>query len=762
MAKASHIRTSFNAGELSPLLDGRVDINKYNNGCTTLENFIPSVQGPAVRRGGTRFVAEVKSSANRTWLQRFEFSNTQSFVLEFGNYYIRFYFQRGQLLSGGSVYEVASPWPASALTTSDGFFALDMVQSGDVIYIVHPNYPVQKLSRLSNTNWTLAPVAFYGGPFEDQNTTRTTTVYASATTGTVTLTASTGIFNANHVGSVFYLEPADLSTIKPWTAGQEYTANPFGLIRRSEGKTYTCTTNATPTTGKFYRTGPDKPIHTYGTAADGDGNGINGTNCERQGIDWLFVDNGYGYVQITGYTSPTQVTATVIDTLPSGVVSSANKTFRWAFGSFSADAGYPSCVTFFRERLTFAKGQKIYFSVSGDFENFAATDDSNLVTADRAIQVTISSDQVNEIQWLSSTQALIVGTTGGEYACAENSTADAFAPGNVKIEQQTSNGSRPVAPVRVGYSTLSIQRSGRKLIDTSYNFQQNGYIGTDLTVLSEHVTKTGVVQIAWHREPYVALWLVRADGELLGFTYNKEQDVVGWHRHIIGGAYNGSHAVVESVAVIPAPDGGRDDLWMIVKRTINGQTKRFVEYLNAEYQTGEDQADAFYVDCGGTYSGTATTTLTGLGYLEGQTVQVLVNGAAHPDRVVTGGQISLQVAATKAQVGLPYVSTLKTTRIEAGAVDGTSQGKTKRITRAIIRFLNTLGAKAGPDTNTLDVLQFRTPEDLMSAAVPLFTGDKELQWPGSYDFDGYVTVVQDQPLPMTVIAIVAQLMTFDR
>lgn len=762
MAKASHIRTSFNAGELSPLLAGRVDISKYNNGCDTLENFIPSVQGPAVRRGGTRFVAEVKSSANRTWLARFEFSNAQSFVLEFGNNYIRFYANRGTVVSGGSPYEIVSPYPASALTTAAGTFALDMVQSGDVIYITHPNYPIQKLSRISNTNWTIAPLGLYGGPFLDQNTDRTVTIFASATTGSVTLTASSGIFTAAHVGALLYLEPADLSTIKPWTAGQEYAAYPFGILRRSDGKTYTCVTNLAPTFGKFFRTGPDKPIHTFGTAADGDGNGINGTNCERQGIDWLFVDNGYGYVQITGFTNSTTVTATVIDTLPTGVVSSANKTFRWAFGAFSAVEGYPSNVTFFRERLTFAKGQKLFFSVSGDFENFSSVDDSNLVTPDRAIQVTISSDQVNEIQWLSSSQALIVGTAGGEYACSENATSEAFAPGNVKIEQQTSNGSRPVNTVRVGYSTLYVQRSGRKLVETAYNFQQNGYIGNDLTVLSEHVTQGGVVQLAWHREPYVCVWAVRADGQLLGFTFNKEQDVVGWHRHIIGGSFGTGDAVVESITVIASPDGTRDDLWMIVKRTINGVTKRFVEYLNPEYQEGGDPKDAFYVDAGGTYSGTATTTLTGLSYLESQTVQVLVNGAAHPDRVVTSGQISLQVAATKAQVGLPFVSKLKTTRIEAGAEDGTAQGKTKRITRCTVRLYNTLGGKLGPDESTLDTLQFRSPENLMDQAPPLFTGDMLVEWPGSYDQDAYVTVIQDQPLPMTVVALMPQLLTFDR
>jgi hypothetical protein len=760
MPKASPIRTSFNAGELSPLMDGRVDVAKYSNGCKVLENFIPTVQGPAVRRGGTRYVAEVKSSANRTWLAHFEFSSTQSFVLEFGNQYIRFFFNRGQLLSGGSPYEIVSPYLLADLTNADGGFAIDMVQSGDIIYMAHPSYPLQKLSRLGNTNWTITAVDLLNGPFKDQNSDRTRTMYASATTGTITLTASSATFTSAMVGSYVYLEPSDLSNVKPWYAGQEFTTNPFGVLRRSEGKTYTCTTNGVPSSGKVWRTGGDKPVHTYGTQADGDAGVIAGTVVERNGLDWLFVDNGFGYVKITAFTNSTTVTAVVQgnNPLPGGVVGSTKATFRWALAAFSAVEGYPSKVTFFRERLAMAKGQQLFFSVAGDFENFAAKDDSGLVTADMAIRATISSDQVNQVSWLAPSNALIIGTTGGEFACMENTTNEAFAPGNIKIEQQTSDGSRAIVPARVGYSTLFVQRSGKKLKEAAYNLQQNGYITNDLTVLSNHIAGDGILQTAWHREPYAALWSVRADGQLLGFTFNKEQDVVGWHRHIIGG-----DGVVEAVAVIPSPDGTQDDLWMIVRRTINGATKRYVEYLNRAYDPEQDtQADCFYVDAGATYSGSPTTTISGLGYLEGKTVQVLADGAAHPDRTVASGSITLQRSASKVQVGLPCLATLQTNRIEAGAADGTAQGKTKRINKVVIRFLNTLGALAGPDANTLDTVEFRTPEDLMNQAPPLFTGDKLIEWPSGYDFDGYVMVRQAQPLPMTVVAVMPQLHTFDR
>lgn len=882
MPRASTIRTTFNAGELSPLMDGRVDVAKYNNGCRVMENFIPSVQGPAVRRPGTRYVAEVKNSAQRTWLARFEFNSTQSFILEFGDYYLRFYTNHGELLTGsvtayktsstvtmtvatpgvvtwtahglsndtairfsttgalpgltagttyyvlnatantfnvaatkggtaittfgpntpthtagvlysigdlvsssginyycisqhaiqappnatywypltGSIYEIPTPYSSADLTDSTyNNFTLSMVQSGDVIYIAHPSYPTQQLSRYSNTKWTINDVPFTNGPFKTQNVDRTITVYASATTGSVTLTANSSIFTAAMVGSFVYLEPADLSNIKPWTAGQESASNPYNKIRRSDGKTYICTTNGTPSVGYVWRTGPDKPIHTYGIEDDGDGHSISGTTCEKQGLSWQFVDSGYGYAKITGYTSGTVVTATVQGNwgVPAGVVGAVNATFRWALGAFSGAEGYPSKVTFFRERLALASGIQLYFSCAGDFENFGAKDDSGNIVADKAIQVTISSDQANTIQWLAPTQALVIGTTGAEFACMENTSTEAFAPGNVKIEQQTSDGSRAIAPIRVGYSTLMVQQSGRKLKEIAYNFQQNGYISSDLSVLAEHVTQGGIDQITWHKEPYVAMWGVRGDGTLLGFTFNKEQDVIGWHRHPLGGS-----GIVESVCTMSSPTGSTDELWLIVKRTINSVTKRYVEYLADGYQEGDDQADAFYVDCGATYSGPSTSTISGLSYLEGQTVQILVNGASHPDRVVTGGAITLQYATTKAQVGLGYVSTLQTNRIEGGAGDGTAQGKTKRINKVVIRFYNTLGAKAGPDANNLDTIEFRTGSDPMDSAPPLFTGDKLVEWPGGYDFDGYCMVKQTQPLPMTVVAIMPQVTTFDR
>lgn len=784
MPKASPIQNSFNAGELSPALEGRTDLGKYASGCKRLENFLPMVQGAARRRSGTRFVEEVKDSTDRTWLLRFEFSETQAYMLEFGDQYVRFYTNHGRLLTGSvsawvtstayvvgnlvaqsgvnyyckeahtsgtfstdlsagkwhaltaDIYEIPSPYTAADLTNANGTLRLRTVQSADVIYIVHPSYAPRKLSRFGAINWTLTEVDFIGGPFEDIDPEETTTVYASAQTGTgITLTASTGIFASTDVGGLFRLEQKNSDIITQWEVGKSITA---GARRRSDGKTYEALNSAT--------TGSIKPTHTYGAVYDGD-----------SGVQWQFQDPGYGYVKITGYTSATVVTATVIDRLPSGVVGSGNGTTRWAFGRWSASNGWPSQVAFFRDRLVFATGQKIDMSVSADYENFQDKDDGGLVVADMAVAVEVSSDQVNTIEWIAPADGLLIGTAGGEFVAQEVTSDEPLGPGNVKITPQSSYGSKSVIPVQVGESVIFVQRSGRKMRELVYDFGSNGFKSSDLTVLAEHITNSGLIDLVYQQEPHSMVWGVREDGLLLGFTFNREQDVLGWHRHPVGGS-----GQVECVEVIPNPAGTQDDLWMIVKRTIDGVTKRYVEYLEEDFTEESDIEDAFFVDSGLTYDGVLADVISGLDHLEGEEVAILADGSAHPNRTVTSGSVTLQREASVIHIGLPCPALLKTMRPEAGAADGTAQGKTKRINKVAVRFLATVGGFAGPDENTLDEIQFRSPSVPMDQAVPPFTGDKLIEWPGSYDFDGYMTFKQEQPLPMTIIAIMPQLHTQDR
>lgn len=733
MGKASPIQTSFNGGELSPKLAGRVDTAKYASGCETLENFIPTIQGPAVSRPGFHFTSEVKTSANRTWLMRFEFSSDQAYMLEFGNLYIRFYYNRAVVESSPGVpYEIASPYAIGDLTNTDGSFTLRKAPTGDVIYLFHTAYPVYKLSRIANTNWTIAAVDFLPPPFLDINTTGTT-IYSSIPSGVATLTASAAIFTAAMVGEYIYLAEKSVRDTALWEAGKAILA---GDLRRSDGKNYEAQNAAT--------TGGDKPVHSSGSYYDG-----------NAGVQWRFMDYGFGTAKIVAFTSSTIVTAIITDRIPNGCVTVGNATTRWAFQAWTAALGYPTCGTFFRERLTVARGNSLWFSVAGDFENFSDTVDGE-TTADAGFDRTIASDRVNNIRWLSPGNVLLAGTAGDEWAISEGTTTDPFGPNNCRTKPQSTYGSGFVEPVRVGDVTLFLQKAGRKMRAMAFRFEEDGFKSDDITVFSEHITKPSITDAAYQQEPNSIVWCVRSDGVLVGLTFSREQDVVAWHRHPLSGG------VVESVESIPAPDGSRDDVWVIVRYTINGATKRYIGYMGDEADENTAQEDWFYVDMGLTYDGAPATTISGLDHLEGEEVWVLVDGARHPNRTVTAGAITLQLSGSVVQVGLPNVGYVKTMQLNAGGQDGTSQGKTKRVNSVVLRVLDSVGGMAGPNEAGLDEMRERLPSVPMGSAPEPFTGDIQIDWKGDYDRKQTILVKRDKPMPLTLVAVMPQLKTEDR
>lgn len=777
MATAGSLQSNFNAGELSPTVEGRIDINKYINGCHAMRNFIPLVQGPARRRSGLRFVKEVKDSADRSWLMPFQFSDDDAFVLEFGDQYIRFYTDHGQLQTGAvtawsaatnyvvgdlasrlgvnyycilahvnqqppnatywypltaSIYEVPAPWTAADLTKSgDSTFRLWLEQSGDVIYITHPSHQTRKLTRFSNTRWTLAAVDFKGGPFIGVDADQTTTVYASAATGNgITLTASSAIFTTDHIGTLFLLETKLADAVTQWEVGKVVGGS---VERRSDGNVYSSVAGGT--------TGTVKPVHLEGARFDGD-----------TGVQWTYLHSGYGYARITAIGGGgTTATADVVSLIPSQAVGAGNPTTRWSFSEFSTARGWPSHVTFFKERLTLLRGTQLFLSVASDFENFSNREGSE-VTSDMAISINIASEQINDAAWIAPGNKLLVGTVANEFAVGEITSSDPLGPANIQAQAQTAHGSRQVRPVRVNDSVLFVQKAGRKLREIRFTFESDGYATTDLTVLADHVTKGQIVQMSYQQEPHSIVWMAMANGELVGFTFNREQDVLGWHPHPVGG----TGVFVESVASIPSPDGGRDETWLIVRRTINGGTKRYVEFIERDWIQAEGMviADAFFVDSGLTYEGVPADVISGLDHLEGEVVQVLTDGATHPDRTVSGGSITLQLEASVVHAGLEADALLTTMRIEAGAEQGTAQGRIKRVTKVVLRLLDTLGGRYGKDGNTTDEILYRSSADPMDAPPPPYTGDTtELYWPNGYETEGRMTIVQNQPLPMTLVAV---------
>jgi hypothetical protein len=267
--------------------------------------------------------------------------------------------------------------------------------------------------------------------------------------------------------------------------------------------------------------------------------------------------------------------------------------------------------------------------------------------------------------------------------------------------------------------------------------------------------------MAYQSQPQSIVWMARNDGVLLGFTYEREQEVLAWHRHTLGGVYGNGDAVVESVACIPNPAGTADELWVAGKRTVDGVTRRYIEYMDAMWDDSRDQEDAFYVDCGLTYDGSAVATITGLWHLNGQTVTILADGAAHPDKTVANGAITLNRSASVVQIGLGYTSAAWTQRAEAASSSGTAQGKLKRINKITVRLWQALGDwKFGTEpTGTLEKIIFRSFGDAAGVAPPLFEGDKDVTLPGGYESEGRIYWQVTQPFPGTLLALMPEVET---
>ena len=852
MARVAVELTNFTGGELSPRLDGRTDLTKYTSGCSTLENLIVYPHGSAARRPGSTFVAEVANSANKTRLIPFEFSTTQTYMLEFSNLKMRVYKDSGSVLEGDkTISAITKANPAVVTATSHGYsngdevlissvggmtevngkrflvadkttntfelqdkdgvdinssafttytsggvsnkvfeiatpyttaqlFDIKFAQSADVMYITHPEHEVEKLSRTGHTAWTLTDVDFTNGPFQDANITTTTLTPSSASTGSrdITASATTGINNDQ------------------------------GWLTTDVGR----------------------QIHFNG-----------------------------GYATITARTSATVVVANVTTAF-----TNANAITAWQLGAFSDTTGHPSCVTFFEQRLVFAgttnQPQTIFFSKSGDYENM----DANIggtIADDDAIIYTIASNQVNAIRFMTATRTLIIGTAGGEFTVSGGGTDSAVTPTNILIKKQSNHGAANVDAIAVGNATLFLQRAKRKIRELAYNFDVDGYIAPDMTILAEHITESGLTQIAYQQEPNQIVYAVRGDGELAGLTYQREQQVTAWHRHIFGGRFGvatitvsdyanittgtkltltksdgttvdftsttgtagtnefktqtnnnttatnlktaiNAHAnftatvnsavvtitetaheatgyltiksfdstrltitsegkaVVESAAVIPTDDT-EYQVYVIIKRTVNGATKRYVEFLNVLEFDETDNTSFNFLDSALSYSGSAVSTLSGLDHLEGQVVSILADGATHPNRTVSSGSITLDRSAKSVKIGLAYTSLLQTMRLNAGSQNGTSQGKTKRIYDITVRMFETIGIEVGPDLSNMERIPFRSSANLMDEGIPPFTGDKEVEFRGNYETDGFIFVRQTQPLPFTILSLYPRLTTND-
>lgn len=713
-------------------MGGRVDTAIWAVGMDTCENFVPTVEGALVKRPGFEYIRPAATTAS--WLTEFRFNLTQDYVIEWSDYRLRFYTNGGRIETAPGVpYEVIVPYTAAEAPY------VSFQQSYDRLYLDHENHPPARLTRTSGSTFVYDVAPLENGPFADQNVDEARTVTASAATGAgISLTASSPIFLTGHVGALFKIEAADFSTIPAWEVGIDGVV--VGSKRRSDGKVYTAASAG--------RTGTSQPIHTSGTEWDGSQTGTDINGKGPFGVQWTYLHDRYGIVSITAVAGDgLSATADVVRRLPDSVTSVA--TFRWSHAAFSAAAGWPSVVLANGGRLCHFKQFELLASVSGDYLNHVTTTSSGLLAGDLAFRRTLSTE--DPVLWAVGDRKIVVGTASREIAIGAINSAQAIGGDNIEAVPQSFYGSDRVFPVQIGTAGIFVQRSGRKLRQAQYDFGQDRYIAENMTVWCRHITRGGVLQLAYQKEPEELLFGVRGDGQILVHPHAPEQQIKGFSRIIHG------DGTVLSAMTIANADGKRDEVWVLVQRADGVKS---VQRMAAWRDDGDPISAAFFVDSGTTATAAAGQThFTGATHLANKAVAVLADGGV-VDGVTVAAEGSFDIPASvvpqdrayTVTVGVRYTAAVVTLPPELKSQTGTSQGVRQRIVRLALRLIETAGLKIGVQGGKLDNLIDRPSAGYMDAPVPLFTGDTERPVSGGWDRSGRATFTSSEPLPAVIVA----------
>lgn len=467
----------------------------------------------------------------------------------------------------------------------------------------------------------------------------------------------------------------------------------------------------------------------------------------------------------------------------------------WRFGEWSETTGYPTAGGFFQQRGVFGgvavKPSTLWFTQTGDIENLRPDSFISLVSEaqdDDAMVYPLVSDTADSIRWIAGKKNLIVGTDGGHWVASSQGAA--ITPDDIAMTKHTETPCEDAEAISTEDGIVYIEAGGGRLFDLGFRYEQTAFITSDVSILADHVGRSAFAQIAHQKRPFSTIWVRREDGRILPVAYNRQQDIIGWAQTKIGGVFGSGDPVVESVAIIPGANdasqvlnsGERDEIWLIVKRTINAATHRYIEVMEGFFSgpVREDyatealweaavktaQQDAFYVDAGVTYEGSPTTSITGLSHLEGQSVKVLADGRIHPARTVSSGAISLAYAASKVQVGLSYDWQVETLKLPYGTQTGSGVTKHKDISDVALVLLDsgpvTLGTVFYDETegrvvNPSQSISFERSGLAMDEAIPLFTGEVARSMESPDRGDVRLLISGSSPLPVTVLAMATEM-----
>ena len=741
--------TSFNTGQVSPLMEARADFQKYSSSCRTLENFLVTAQGPAKKRPGTKYIATAKAGSVR--LLPFEYSTDDAYVLEAGNLYFRYY------RDGGQILDPVDPVETTTVFDTDEIWTIRYAQSDDSMYLVDGTDPPQILTRADHDDWTIEDVTFETGPFLPQNET-TTTISASAITGMgVTLTASEPIFSttagATHEGSLWQIgQVRETSTITgtldednlksletPFFSGY-YSFETVGAGWAGTITLQRSTNNGSSWSPALAAVVDDDIDNPAEFEEDGAIYRVVASNVTAGETVYTFTitDNiSKGVVRITSVETTISATATVITDL----IEADAPVTTWSEGYWSDYRGWPKTVAFHQQRLVFGGSesypQTLWFGKQDpdDYANFLkGTLDTSAFT--------MALEGQNAIRWLLSQEYLMIGSSGSCGIWGEQ--GDPATPTSPNYQRQTPYGAAAFNAIQSNSGVLYVERGGRRVREFGYKLQSDKFDSDDVTILSPEITDSGIKDIAFQLRPDPILWCVLNDGEIATLTYEKNQAVIAWTKQITDGDF-------ESVVSISSGDE-EDEIWVSVERGDD----RYIEQFQP-HDWGDDQEDAWFVDSGLSYDDDDTASFAGLDHLDDYTVAVWADGIVQASEDVAGGSITIDVASGRVIAGLPFTAKLETLPIR---IDPQDMAMNKKIKRLWVDFYNALDVSygPGPDSDLTDVNFWDGAT--VTAYQDLYTSRTRLkQFP--FVYGGFMKqtlyLESSKPVPMGVRAIVAEL-----
>lgn len=758
MSQSRTYNKSFSGGIVSDELHGRFDLAKFQNGLKDARNMIVRPAGAVYSREGFDYIQTAKYGDKKCRLFEFNYNTEQTYILEFGDLYIRFHTGGSTLLSGAAQAITGITNAAVGVLSYAGADPTN----GTWMYIADNDGMTEINSRyvvVTNVNAganTFELYDLFGNPID-------TTNYGVWTAGgemdsvyeVVSPYAESDLFELDIVQS------ADVVTIT-WVgdAPRELTrlsATSWSLSTITFAPTIAAPTGATATPAvagaatynyavtSIASDGLEESLQANFSAVAAAAT-ISATNyitlagfaAVTGAIRYNFYrkDDGiYGFIGQSGTNSfrDTGITPDLSITPPN------------SNNPFSGSSNFPAAVSYSDQRRVFAgtlnRRQTVWMTRAGTESNLSY---SIPTRDDDSITFRIAAREANAIRHLVPLGDLLALTASAAWRIWGGST-DVITPATLTAKPQAYIGANSAQPIVTPVSVLFAQAEGSMVQElvysTSADGTNNGYQVNDLSIFAPALIEGyTITDMAYAHYPYKCGFFIRSDGVLLGLTYVKEQEVSAWHRHDTDGEF-------ESVAVTVESNANR--VYVSVKRTINGQTVRYIERLHIASSAAIE--DCFFVDSGLTYDSTPVDTLRGFYHLEGETIKVLVDGGVHPDAVVTDGTITLDFEGSTIHGGLAYTHdvTLLPAALQGEAF---GFGRPKNVNQAFVRVVQSAGFYVGPDEDNLIEVPWRTDEDYGTPAA-LRTGVVDLLLLPDWSEDAPVLFRQSEPLPMRLASL---------